>query len=37
MNFMKLWNGTKSSEPDWMEQMLALNPWARGLTIRDND
>jgi uncharacterized protein YjbI with pentapeptide repeats len=33
MNFMKIWNGAKSGESDWMEQLLALNPWAGGLTI----
>ena len=34
---MKFWNGTKSAEQTWTERMLALNPWARGLTITDID
>jgi hypothetical protein len=34
MNFMKFWSRPNSIEPDWMEQILVLNPWARGLTIK---
>ena len=37
MNFMKLWAEAKPDEAAWTERLLALNPWARELTINNND